>query len=118
MWTGGVVRQVRFREGHRIRLLLSAGAMILATACAVTDEPLRSDRNTASAQVQQCADWFTRLDDAVARSGVQDAEAYRIPGFPYLRANRFLASFRQQAENDPNAFASWEKDLRNLDALA
>jgi hypothetical protein len=68
--------------------------------------------------VQQCADWFTRLDDAVRRAGVGDAEAYRIPGFPYLRANRFLASFRQQAERNPLAFAAWEKDLRDLDARA
>jgi hypothetical protein len=92
--------------------------MMLVTACAITNESLQSDLQSSSIDVQQCAGWFTKLDSAVANSGVGDAEAYRIPDFPYLRVNRFLASFRQQAENDPTAFAAWEKGLRDLDARA
>ena len=29
-------------------------------------------------------------------AGVRDVEARRVPGFPYLRVDRFLASFRHQ----------------------
>jgi hypothetical protein len=115
---GGVVRRNRYRERRRLRLLLSAGAMMLTAACATTNEPLRSDLQSSAVDVQQCAGWFTKLDAAVVSSGVEDAETYKIPGFPYLRVNRFLASFRQQAETNPIVFATWEKDLRDLDALA
>src|SRR5271166_5250897 len=106
------------KQRRRLGLLLSAGAMALGAACASTDQPLRSDLESASTEVHQCAGWFTRLADAVADSGVQDAEAYKIPGFPYLRVNRLLASFRNRAGNDPIAFAAWERELRDLDARA
>ena len=71
-----------------------------AVSCATIDQPLRSDLEVASADGQGCAGWFTKLDEIVDGAGVRDAEAYRIPGFPYLRVNRFLASFREQAQMD------------------
>jgi len=106
-------------------LLLSAGAMMLAAGCAVidqpssrSDQPAQSDQNFRSAEIKGCVDWFTKLDETIDRAAVRDAEAYRVPGFPYLRTNRFLASFRQQAQNDSNAFATWVKYLRTLDERA
>ena len=95
-----------------------SAAVIVAglAACTAVDQPLKSDLGRADAQ--QCAAWFVRLDDAIDRTGVRDAEAYRIPGYPYLRANRFLASFRQQVEGDPAAFSVWQWHLRRLDARA
>jgi len=95
--------------------------MMLAAGCVATvatNEPLQSDLRSSSVDVQQCAGWFARLDAVVANSGIQDAETYKIPGFPYLRVNRFLASFRQQAKNDPVVLAAWEKELRDLDSRA
>ena len=105
-------------------LLLSAGAMVFAVGCAAIDQssrsdhPPRSDQEFQSAEAKECVDWFTRLDETIDRAGVRDAEAYRVPGFPYLRVNRFMASFRQQAQNDSDAFAAWVKHLRNLDERA
>src|ERR1022692_503331 len=92
--------------------------MMLAVGCAAIDQPLPSDLAFRSVDVQECADWFKRLDEIVDRAGVRDAEAYRVPGFPYLRVNRFLAAFRQQAQNDSVAFAAWVKHLRDLDVRA
>lgn len=89
-----------------------------AVSCATIDQPLRSDLEVASADGQGCAGWFTKLDEIVNGAGVRDAEAYRIPGFPYLRVNRFLASFREQAQMDSTAFAVWENRLRELDQRA
>ena len=89
-----------------------------AVSCATIDQPLRSDLEVASADGQGCAGWFTKLDEIVDGAGVRDAEAYRIPGFPYLRVNRFLASFREQAQMDSTAFAVWENRLRELDQRA
>jgi hypothetical protein len=108
-----------FRNQRRsLELLLSAGTMMLAVGCAAIDQPLPPDMEFQSGDIQACVDWFKRLDEVVDRAGVRDAEAYRIPGFPYLRVSRVLASFRQQAEKDSNAFAAWEKHLRALDERA
>jgi hypothetical protein len=99
-------------------LLLFAGAMMSAASCTAIDQPLRSDLEIGSADAQGCAGWLKKLDETIDGAGVRDAEAYRIPGFPYLRANRFLASFRQQALGDATAFAAWENRLRELDERA
>jgi hypothetical protein len=113
----------RFTNSQRrgLELLLSAAVIMLTVGCAVVDQPsqsdqlARSDRESRSAEAQQCVDWFRKLDETIDRAGVRDAEAYRVPGFPYFRVNRFLASFRQQASNDPAAFSAWSKRLRALD---
>jgi hypothetical protein len=105
-------------QRRSLALLLSAGAVMVAAGCTAIDQSVRSDPAVQSVDTQACADWFAKLDETVARAGVGDGEAYRVPGFPYLRVSRFLASFRQQAENDSTAFAAWEKRLRELDARA
>jgi hypothetical protein len=113
--------QLKSNQRRSLELLLSAGAIMLTAGCAVIDEPsrsdqpARSDREFRSADVKGCIDWFAKLDEIIDRAGVRDAEAYRIPGFPYLRVNRFLESFRQQASNDPVAYSAWSKRLRVLD---
>jgi hypothetical protein len=99
-----------------LRMLGAAVMAAALAACTSIDQPLKSDLERSD--VQQCASWFVRLDDTVERAGVGDAEAYRIPGYPYLRVNRFLASFRDRADKDPAAFQSWERHLRKLDARA
>lgn len=101
--------------------LLPAGLMIFATGCAGVDQAFEADAQVASpelapADVQQCAAWFTKLDQIIDSAGVRDAEARQIPGFPYLRVNRFLASFRDQAQKDQTAFSAWQSRLRELDA--
>ena len=93
-------------------------AALALAACSLVQEPLESDLASPSSEVRECAGWFIRLDAAVDAAGVRDAEAFRIPGYPYLRASRFLASFREQAAADPGAFAAWAGHLRQLDARA
>jgi hypothetical protein len=96
--------------------LIAAGALVSATGCAAVDQFSAADEVIQSVDVDQCAGWFEKLDAAIDDARVRDAEAYRIPGFPYLRVNRFLASFREQAKGDAAAFAAWQKRLRELDA--
>ena len=45
----------------------------------------------------------------------RDAGAHRIPGHPYLRADRFTASFRPVAAQPGPAFDTWVSRLRELD---
>jgi hypothetical protein len=86
---------------------LLTAAMLLASCAAA--EPARAE---------SCTEWFTRLDEAIDRAGVRDAGSHRIAGFPYLRSDRFLASFRNEARDDPTAFGVWVDHLRLLDATA
>jgi hypothetical protein len=60
-----------------------------------------------------CGDAFAAADQEVRAAGVMDTEAARIPGYPHLRVNRFLASFREEVHGQGYHF--W---LRELQALA
>src|SRR5690242_19434071 len=82
------------------------------------EAPLKSNLDSPSAARRACANWFAQLDATVDRAAVRDAGAYRIPGFPYLRVDRFTASFRDQARDDPRKFEAWIERMRQLDAEA
>ncbi len=70
-----------------------------------------------------CADHFNRLDAAIDEAGVRDGAEARVPGFPYLRVNRFLASFVPSFAADPKlskpgaetTFQTWLGAMRELD---
>jgi hypothetical protein len=53
----------------------------------------------------------------VQRAGVRDGGAARIAGFPYLRADRLLASFTEQPLSDAQ-FDAWLQRLRDMDRKA
>jgi hypothetical protein len=106
---------VRARQVWRSTLVLLP---LLAAACASLQAPFATDLHAPSGEVRECARWFAGLDDAVDRAGVRDAGAYRIPGFPYLRVDRFLASFAAEAALDDTAFAVWVEHMAALDAGA
>jgi hypothetical protein len=94
------------------------GAAFIASnlaACASFDlsrdpEPLPVER-----AANACGQWLAAIDGLVARAGVNDAAAFRIPGFPYLRVDRFTASFARQAPDDDALFAAWTRAARALD---
>lgn len=67
--------------------------------------------------MRSCLALFKAADDVVADADATDAEAVRVPGFPYLRANRFLASFADRNLSRP-AFDAWVRRLRDLDRQA
>src|ERR671910_705116 len=64
--------------------------------------------------VATCLESYQLIDDAVASAGVRDVEAHRVPGFPYLRVNRFLASFKEQ-DLSPARLEAWIDRLVRLD---
>ena len=61
-----------------------------------------------------CVEAYRVMDQAAWRAGVRDGEAYPVPGFPWLRSDRFLASFAE-AELDDAAFAAWIERMARLD---
>jgi hypothetical protein len=64
-----------------------------------------------------CDALFAQFDRAIEATGVADGGTARIDGFPYLRVDRFHASFRDQALDDPQ-YAQWVGRLAALDRSA
>ncbi len=89
--------------------------LLLLAGCATVEEPWRSPLQTESAVAQQCVLDYSALDAAIQRAGVRDAEAYRIPGFPYLRTDRFSAQLGATLGSDEPAVAQWVRRLQAFD---
>lgn len=88
--------------------------IIAAVGCStVTEKPSASVDDTAA----QCEQLFRTLETAVDRAGVRDGGSARIDGFPYLRANRFLASYGDEPMSRRQELW-WIDRLKGLDTQA
>lgn len=65
----------------------------------------------------ECRQRFESLEARIDDAGVRDGGEARIEGFPYLRVNRFLASFRDEVDAGA-AFDAWVQRLRDHDRQA
>jgi len=90
---------------------------IILSGCAYTPQPVRSPYLGHDTSAGRCADFFADLDQAVKQAGVRDPEEFRLENHPYLRANRFLASFSKEIA-DGASFDDWVKRLQRLDQNA
>jgi hypothetical protein len=97
-------------------LLFSFCAYILA-ACAIMPEISRSTHVGDSGPVGSCASFFALLDQHTEEAGALDPGAFRVRNYPYLRVNRFLASFRTEVE-ERESFAAWLDQMQALDQNA
>ncbi|MEQ9518984.1 MAG: hypothetical protein RLN89_06030 [Parvibaculum sp.] len=88
-------------------------ALTLTSLCACVSLPPEG-----AAATDTCRDLLRRVDMRVSDRGLADAEATRVPGFPYLKVDRLLASFKTELEKGMRpaaAFDDWIKRLRALD---
>jgi len=100
---------------HKRTLLGMALVALNLSACATFDLSREPKPAAVSRAESPCGQWLAAVDGAVARAGVKDAAAYPVPGFPYLRVDRFTASFARQAPGDDVLFAAWTHAARALD---
>ena len=107
----------RFRCAVLKRIFVLALLALLPAGCAIIPVPTRSARVGGSDALGSCADFFADLDRRAAQAQVLDAGAFRVEGYPYLRVNRFLASFRTEV-GDQAAFAAWVDRMQALDQEA
>ena len=104
---------------------MSAGALRWAAAlaavtlagCAALERPFEAHLASGVFGVRECAQWFETLDQAVVTAQARDAQDAPVPGFPYLRVNRLLASLRAQAAS-PLEQRAYVERLRALDLEA
>lgn len=60
-----------------------------------------------------CQELFERLDEKVDEAGVRNASTVPIPGFPYLRTNRFLSALKEKlgVDKERDAWVRWMQQL-------
>ena len=95
------------------RALLVAVVAAMAGACA----PMRPMPSSGGEATASCLHLYRRFDDAVDRHAVRDGAAARIAGFPYLRVDRLLGSFADDAL-DRERSRAWIDQLAGLDLQA
>jgi len=84
------------------------------TACAIVPQPTVSLHFGENNELGNCAEFFASLDRRLSTAQELDPGAFRVEGYPYLRVNRFLASFREEVE-DKEAFSAWVDQMQSLD---
>ena len=87
---------------------------LLMAGCATIPLPTRSDRIGETGSVGGCADFFASLDKQIKEANVLDPGVFRVKKYPYLRVDRFIASFRDETDNQA-AFAAWMDRMQALD---
>ncbi len=106
------LRSVNLRALFAVALV----ALFLAS-CAIVPKTTRSDRLGGADALGRCADFFAFMDQTSVEKRVLDPGAFRIEGFPYVRVDRFLASFQAQTQ-EQEAFSVWVDRLQTLDQEA
>jgi len=69
---------------------------------------------TKDASRPECQGLYQQLDQATERSAAWDAGVHRLPGFPFLRSNRHLASFHSESGKQQEG-RDWIAALAKLD---
>ena len=90
---------------------------LLHAGCAMWPEPTRSAHVGGTGPLASCADFFASLDGHAATTDAVDSAYSRVKHHPYLRADRFIASFRDNVEED-HEFAAWVDHMQGLDQSA
>lgn len=101
------------RQSLIARFAWFAGFLLLAGCATVGRAPMPEE---APAALQECARLFGRVEAAVNNADVRDNETHVVEGHPWLRSNRFLASFRESARGE--ALEQWLELMARLDARA
>lgn len=91
------------------------GLLALLGGCA---GPAATGLALPSSESSACMAWFDKLDAVTRQADVPDGGAHRLPDYPFLRSDRFLASFGDEAADNPAAFRAWVGRLAELDREA
>jgi hypothetical protein len=97
---------------HKFAVVALVG---LLAGCVTLESPLREHLDSEAVPVKTCAAWYAALDRAIDAAGVRDAQEARVPGFPYLRANRLLSALAQRAAASAEATQALAVRLAALD---
>jgi hypothetical protein len=102
----------------RLHAIFAAGLLAVIAGCATTNAPFDGHLASQAPLVRGCAEWFRTLDERVAAAGTRDAQDSAVPGFPYLRVSRLLASLRPAARSSEPALQALADRMFVLDQEA
>jgi hypothetical protein len=94
-----------------VSVLVLVSSLVLSGCAAVPAPPVPED-------IATCQRWLERLDEQVDAHAVRDGGATRLPGWRFLRVDRLLASYRDEAGADEAAWADWGHRMVALDEVA
>ena len=94
----------------RFRSIFPLFFLFFLLGCAsLSPRPIR----ITSDSIEGCQVFFSQLEDQVKEVGVRNASSFLIPGFPYLRTNRFLSAMKNRIKDE----REWEQWLHWMQAL-
>jgi hypothetical protein len=94
-----------------VSLCALVSAVLLSGCAAVAEPPLPDD-------IAACQRWLDRLDEQVDAHAVRDGGSARLPGWRFLRVDRPLASYRDEAGASEAAWGAWGRRMVALDEVA
>ena len=98
----------------RFRPLLFTAFLLLLLGCT----PLTPRPFPPSSEAEQgCEQFFDQLEEKVKEAGVREASSFHVPGFPYLRTNRFLSAMKDRAR-EAEEIEQWLQWMKELDLQA
>lgn len=100
------------------RLCAAALAALSAAGCASLAPAPSAHLSSEVQALRDCAEWYRELDGRVDAAGVRDAQDGRLAGFPYLRVNRLLSSYRAEAAADQRVLGALVERMQELDIEA
>lgn len=96
--------------------LFIAPALLGALGACATPIP-QPDFSGLMKPLAECRALYAEVDARVAAAGVGHPAYHRVPGFPYLRTDRLMASYADEV-NDLDRFGAWTRRMREFDQEA
>lgn len=91
---------------------LGTAGLLLALSACTTAGP--SPFVGLYAGYDDCRERYAEIDTQIDAAGVRDGAFYRVPGYPYMRTDRLLASYAHEVQG-LNEVAGWMRRMRELD---
>ncbi len=121
-WRSQNINRIEKNDMHKWKLIFFLSLLFPVVGCTA----FRAQRVPVSLErPQECQAFLSALDESVEQAGVRDAASFQVPGFPYLRTNRFLSRLKDNiySEQEIMQWVGWmqkldlesrEKEVRNL----